>query len=93
MVYSVDRIPGAEALAPQKILVALLSYKLKQEYSETCAFVRKRMSLAIVISNSLLLCRPWDKEVHIWQRHDLTDEAVMAILVPWRGSIEGIQKK
>ena len=31
MVYSVDEIPGAEALATQKRLSALLSYKLKQE--------------------------------------------------------------
>ena len=30
MVYSVDRIPGAEALAAQKRLAALLSYKLKR---------------------------------------------------------------
>ena len=33
MVYSVDRMPGAEVLAAHKILAALLSYKLKQEYS------------------------------------------------------------
>ena len=30
MVYSVDGIPGAEALAVQKRLAVLLSYKLKQ---------------------------------------------------------------
>ena len=28
MVYSADKIPGAEALAAQKTLAALLSYKL-----------------------------------------------------------------
>ena len=33
MVYSADVIPGAEAMASQKILTPLLSYKLKQEYS------------------------------------------------------------
>ena len=33
MVYSVDGIPVAEALTTQNILAALLSYKLKQEYS------------------------------------------------------------
>ena len=43
MVYSADGIPGAEALAAQKRLAALLSYKLKQEYSEMCGFVRARM--------------------------------------------------
>ena len=46
MVYYADGIPGAEALAAQKILAALLSYKLKQEYSEMCGFVRERISLA-----------------------------------------------
>ena len=33
MVYSADGIPIAEALAAQKRLAALLSYKLKQEHS------------------------------------------------------------
>ena len=33
MVYFVDRIPGAETLAAQKILSTLLSYNLKREYS------------------------------------------------------------
>ena len=67
MVYSADGIPGAEALAAQKRLAALLSYKLKREYSEMCGFVRARMSLAIVRSNSLLLCNPRDKGARIWQ--------------------------
>ena len=43
MVYSVDGIPGAEALATQKIFDALLSYKLNREYSAMCGFVRERM--------------------------------------------------
>ena len=63
MVYSADRIPIAEALTTQKRLSALLSYKLKQEYSEMCDFVRARMSLAILRSNSLLLHGPIDKGV------------------------------
>ena len=54
MVYSSDGIAVAEALDAQKRLAALISYKLKQEYSEMCGFVRERMSLAIVSSNSLL---------------------------------------
>ena len=61
MVYSADGIPGAEALAAQKRLAALLRYKLKQEYSEMCCFVRARMSLAIVSSNILLFRCPRDK--------------------------------
>ena len=73
MVYSTDGIPGAEALAVQKRLDALLSYKLKREYSEMCSFVRVRMSLAIVRYNSLLLRSPHDKGARIWQRPDLID--------------------
>ena len=43
MVYSADGIPGAEALAAQKRLAVLLSYKLKREYSEMYEFVWVRM--------------------------------------------------
>ena len=61
MVYSADEIPGAEELATQKRLAALLSYRLKWEYSEMCGFVRARISLAIVRYNSLLLRGPCNK--------------------------------
>ena len=65
MVYSTDAIPGAEALAAQKRLAALLSYKLKREYSKMCGFVRARMSLAILRSNNLLLRVPREKGARI----------------------------
>ena len=61
MVYSSEGIPRAEDLAAQKRLAALLSYKLKGEYLEMCGSVGARMSLAIVMSNSLLLRVPCDK--------------------------------
>ena len=67
MVYSADRIPREEALAAQKRLAPLLSYKLKREYSKMCGFVWARMSLAIVSSNSLILCGPRNKGMHIRQ--------------------------
>ena len=67
MVYSADGIPGAEALATQKRVAALLRYKQKQEYSEMYGFVRARMSLAIVRSNNLLLCCPQENEARIRQ--------------------------
>ena len=54
-------IPGAEALATQNIFAAILIYKLKWEYSEMCGFVRARMPLAIVRSNSLIHLSPCDK--------------------------------
>ena len=85
MVNSADIIPGAEALAAQNILAAILSYKLKQEFSEMCGFVRARMSLAIVRSNSLILHGPHDKGARIRQRPDMTDGAVMSLLAPWCG--------
>ena len=89
MVYSADGIPGAEASAAQKRLAALLSYKLKREYSEMCGFVQARIFLAIVSSNSLLLRGPRDKGARIRQQLELTDGAVMALLAPWRGYIYG----
>ena len=72
-VYSADGIPRAEALAAQKRLAALLRYKLKQEYSEMCGFVRAGMSLAIVRSDSLLLRGPWYKGERIRQLPELMD--------------------
>ena len=85
MVYSADGIPGAEALATQKRLAALLKYMLNQEYSEMCGFVRSMISLAIVRSNSLLLRGPHNKGVNIWQQPELMDGAVMELLVPRNG--------
>ena len=85
MEYSADVIPGAEALAAQKILAALLSYKLKQEYSEMCGFVMARMSLEIVRSNSLLLRAPHDKGACIRQQPELKNGTVMALLAHWLG--------
>ena len=77
MVYSAGGIPGAEALAAQKRLAAQLSYKLKREYLEMCGFVRARLLLAIVRSNSLLLRGNHNKGARIRKRSELTDGAVM----------------
>ena len=85
MVYSAEIIPGAEAISSHKMLATLISYKLKWEYSEMCGFLRARMSILIVRSNSLLLHGPRDKGARIWQQPELADGAVMALLVPWRG--------
>ena len=84
MVYSSDGIPGAEALAAQKRLAAILSFRLKREYAEMCGFVRARMSLATVRSNILLLCGPRKKGARVRQQPELTDGTVMKLPVPWR---------
>ena len=85
ILYSAGGIPGAEALAAHNRLAELISYKLNREYSEMCRFVRARISLAIARSNSLLLCGPRYKGTHIWKQPELTDEAVMELIAPWRG--------
>ena len=89
MVYYEDGIPGAESMAAQNILAALLRYKLKREYLEMCGFVKARMSLAIMSSNSLLLCGPWGKAARIRQRPEMMDGVVSSLLAPWRGQIKG----
>ena len=72
MVFSAEVIPGSESLAAQNILSVLLNYKLKQEYSEMCGFVKARMSLAILSSNSLLLRGTRDKGVRIRHQTELS---------------------
>ena len=65
MVYSTDGIPGLEAVAAQECLASLLSNKPKREYLEMCIFIRARMSLAIVRSNTLLLRGARHKKTYI----------------------------
>ena len=65
MVYSVDGFTGTGDVAAHRRLASLFSNKLKREYSEMCGFVRARMSLAIVISKTLLLRGARDKEAYI----------------------------
>ena len=85
MVYSEDGILGAESLAAQKRLAALLSYKLNLEYSEIYDFVQARMSLAIVRPNSLLFRGPHNKGARIRQQPELTDGAGMSLIAPCCG--------
>ena len=54
-VYSADGIPGTEAVVAQRFISLLISNKLRQKYSEMCGFLRARMSLAILRSNTHLL--------------------------------------
>ena len=55
LVYSVDGMPGKKARAAEKRLASLLADKWKREYSDVANFVRVRMALAVVRSNTLLL--------------------------------------
>ena len=49
-----------------------------------CSFIRSRMSLVIVISNTLLLQGARERELYSRQRPDLVNGAVMELLVPWK---------
>ena len=55
LVYLVDGLPGQRAKAAEKRLAALLASKWDRPYSDVMNFVRVRMSLAVVRSNTLLL--------------------------------------
>ena len=79
MVYSPKGIPRAEALATQKRLATLFSYKLNQEYLKMRGFMRERILLAIVRSNSLLIRGTRDKGARIQRRTDMMDVVVMAL--------------
>ena len=55
LVYSVDGMPCKEARAFERRIASLLASKWERPYSEMCGFVRTRISVAIVRSNTLLL--------------------------------------
>ena len=75
LVYSVDGIAAREAKAAKRRLASALAWKWKQQYSETCGFVRVRMALAVVRAYTLLLC---GSRVHqSCQRPDIIDGAGM----------------
>ena len=55
LVYSVDGMAGRETKMAERQLARALAHKWNREYSEMVAFVRARMALAVVRSNTLLL--------------------------------------
>ena len=55
LIYSVDGMACKEALAFEKRVASLLAEKWDRQYSEMVGFVRGRMSLAVIRSNTRLL--------------------------------------
>jgi hypothetical protein len=55
MIYSIDGMADKHAQAPEKRIAGLLAAKWARQYSQMACFVRTRMCLAIVRSNTLLL--------------------------------------
>ena len=84
MVYSTGVIHVTEVVAAQKRLALLLSNNLMWKYPDMSGFIRARVLLTIVSSNTLLLHGARDKEAYICQRPNLADGAVMALLALWR---------
>ncbi len=54
MIYSVDGMADKHAQAAEKRIARLLAAKWTRQYSQMACFVRTRMCLAIVRSNTLL---------------------------------------
>ena len=73
--YSVDGMACKAARAAEKRLVSLLSVKWDWQYSEMVNFVRTRMSLAVVRSNTLLLR---SERMHTWHRRAPEDGSAIA---------------
>ena len=73
-----------EETSGQLHMASSLSYNLKQEYSDIFGFVRDRIEVSIVKSNTLFIQGPWYKESHIWHQLELTDEALMSPIEMWR---------
>ena len=55
LVYSVDGVPCEEARSAERRLAGLLAQKWERNYSEMCGYVRTRLSLSIIRSQTLLL--------------------------------------
>ena len=56
LIYSVDGMTGRETQAFEKRIAHLLAEKWERHYSELRGFVRGKMALSVICSNSLLLC-------------------------------------
>jgi hypothetical protein len=72
LAYSVCGLPCGAAMAAEKRLGGLLARKWERNYSEMVGFIRQRMSLAIVRSNSLLLR---GERANTWRRRAADDGA------------------
>ena len=55
LIYSVDGMAGKDARAFEKRIAALLSKKWSRAYSALAGWIKVRMSLAVVRSNTRLL--------------------------------------
>ena len=83
MVYLVDGMAGDEARAADKNLASVFAAKRKREYSEMCRYVRVRMLITVVRSNTPLL-RGKRKDRGIVKRPVQEDGADVVLQQYWR---------
>jgi hypothetical protein len=83
LVYSVDGMAGSETKAAEKRLAALLACKWKRDYSEMVGYVRARMAMSIVRSNTLLLRGTRERRKTV--RAFIEDGAAMRAWQTWNG--------
>jgi hypothetical protein len=62
MVYLVDGVAGRKARNAKRRLVTHLASKWKRGYSQMVYYVRVRMAIAVVCTNSLLICGSRDQQ-------------------------------
>ena len=54
LIYSIDGMAGPATRAAERKLAGQFAWKWKREFSEMCAYVRTRMSIAVVRNNTLM---------------------------------------
>ena len=54
LVYSIDGMAGPMTRAAEKRMASRLAWKWHRQYAEMCGYVRCRMSIAVVRSNTLM---------------------------------------
>mgnify|MGYP006186617991 CR=1 FL=1 len=79
--YSVDGMPCEAARSAERRLASLLAAKWDRQYSEMVNFVRTRMSLSVVRSNTLLLR---SERAHSWKRRAPEDGTAAAAAPTFR---------
>eukprot|EP00957_Ditylum_brightwellii_P092343 7030730-Ditylum_brightwellii.AAC.1 len=84
MVFSADGMPREEAIAAMKRMAPHLAAKMDREYSEMCGYVRERMALAIVHTNTLILRDARDGGSRLRYQPSFEDGEGLSQQQPWR---------
>ena len=81
LIYSVDGMPCTEARAWERRVASKLAEKWNARFGKMVSYVRTRMSLAIIRSNTLLL---HGERAHYWHRKGPEDGVAFSALAQGR---------